>query len=123
MHRVWPDGADAAHRSVPEQPVLEKVVLEAHAISKSPQFQGGTFWLTDVEHDPPDGADAVINSADCEPPAQVTCVQAPIWIVLQGFCGLHMLLVYVSTVGCEQPPVTEPQATHEQVAGEKTGSS
>jgi hypothetical protein len=84
-------------------------------------FQGGTVGFADAEHDPPEGALAVINSADCEPPEHVTCVQAPTGSVLQGFWGLHMLLVYVSTVGCVQPPLTEPQA-HEQVAGEKTGS-
>jgi hypothetical protein len=125
MQRVWPDGADAAHRSVPEQPALEKVVLEAHALSNSPQpvleLQVGTVLFTDVEHDPPDGALAVINSADCEPPVHVACVQVPTWSVLQGFWGLHMLLVYVSTVGSVQPPLTAPQA-HEQVAGKKTGS-
>jgi hypothetical protein len=125
MQRFWPDGADAAHRSVPEQPALENVVPAAHAVSNSPQpvlmFQGGTLGFADAEHDPPDGALAVINSADCEPPEHVACVQVPIWSVLQGFWGLHMLLVYVSTVGCVQPPFTEPQA-HVQVAGKKTGS-
>jgi hypothetical protein len=125
MQRFWPDGADAAHRSVPEQPALENVVPAAHAVSNSPQlvlaFQGGTVVFTDAEHDPPDGALAVINAADCEPPEHVACVQDPTWSVLQGFWGLHMLLVYVSTVGCVQPPFTEPQA-HVQVAGKKTGS-
>jgi hypothetical protein len=127
MQRVWPDGADAAHRSPPEQPVVEKVVLEAHAISNSLQpvleFQAGTLWFRGFEHDPPDAVLAVCSSADCEPPEHVACVQAPTETVVHSFWELHMLLVYVSTIGAEQPaPLTEPQPAHEQVAGEKTGS-
>ena len=106
--------------------MLEKVVLEAHAISKSPQpvleFHVGTFWFTDAEHDPPDGAVAVVTSADCEPPEHPAAAQAPAETVVQGLEGLHMLLVYVSTTGAEQPPLTPPQGAHEQVAEEKMGS-